>query len=134
MTLRGVDSPAKPQTWRGENGIVYHDMGGFSHLTLDLVSYMHTGHLRLTGRQAVPVILLAEDLLTVDFEVQIFASHPDVLNSVSTLAIVGSSFMLRHLTAMFLSYHQPVYPVQRFDSRTEAEAWLLGEYRVHGDS
>ncbi|WP_430461979.1 hypothetical protein ACQUQU_04070 [Thalassolituus sp. LLYu03] len=126
MTIRGVDSSAKPITWLGSNGIVYHDLAGFSHLTLALVSYIHRAHIRVGGREPRPVLLLGQDILTIDFEVQIFASHPDVLHAVGALGIVGNSFMLRHLTSMFLSYHQPAYPVQRFDLREEAEAWLLG--------
>ena len=133
MTIRGVETPDKPLTWRGDNGIVYHDMRGFSHLTLDLVQFIHRAHIRLTGHTAVPVLLLADDLLTLDFEVQVFASHPDVLDSISALAIVGNSFMLRHLVSMFISYHQPGYPVQRFDSRGEAEAWLADEQKKTGE-
>jgi len=126
MTIRGVNSPAKPQTWLGENGIVYHDLHGFSHLTIDLVRYMHNARGRIAGRRKRPVLILGQDILTVDFEVQLFAFHPDLLRSTSALAVVGNSFMLRHLTSMFLSYHAPVYPVQRFDLRDEAEGWLTG--------
>lgn len=126
MTIRGVNSPAKPATWLGENGIVYHDLHGFSHLTIDLVRFMHNAHGRIAGQRKRPVLLLGQDILTVDFEVQLFASHPDLLRTTTALAIVGDSFMLRHLTAMFLSYHAPAYPVQRFDQRDEAECWLTG--------
>ena len=126
MTIRGVDSPAKPSTWLGSNGIVYHDLTGFSHLNLEVVRYIHTAHVRVAGRQARPVLLVGHDILTIDFEVQLFASHPAVLGAVQALAVVGNSFMLRHLIAMFLSYHQPAYPVMRFDDQAEAEAWLLG--------
>lgn len=126
MTIRGLNSPHKPRTWLGENGIVYHDLHGFSHLTTNLVRFMHNAHARIAGRQKRPVLLLGQDILTVDFEVQIFASHPDLLRTTSAMAIVGDSFMLRHLTSMFLSYHAPAYPVQRFDRRDEAESWLGG--------
>lgn len=126
MTIRGLDSPAKPQTWLGENGIVYHDLNGFSHLTIELVRFMHNSRRRVAGRRRLPVLMLAQDILTVDFEVQLFASHPDLLRSTSALAVVGNSFMLRHLTSMFLSYHAPAYPVQRFDLRDDAESWLAG--------
>ena len=125
MTIRVVDSKPRPKTWKGANGIVYHDLSGFGHLSLDLVSILHQEHIRVAGAGAHTILLLAQDVLTVDFEVQIFASNPQVQASVGSLAIVGSSFMLRHLTSMFLSYHRPYYPVERFDCREDAEAWLL---------
>lgn len=124
MTIRSVDLSAKPESWLGSNGIVYHDLTGFSHLTLAIVDFLHKSHIRVGGREPRPVLLLGQDLLTIDFEVQIFASYPEVLRIVSALAIVGNSFMMRHLTAMFLSYHRPLYPVSRHDSREEAEVWL----------
>lgn len=126
MSLRGLGSSARPNTHLCGNGIVCHDLNGFSNLTMDLVRLMHQEHVRVAGRHARPVLLLADSVLTVEFQVQLFASHPDLQRSVRALAIVGSSFMLRHLTSMFLSYHAPDYPVRRFDHRDEAEAWLAG--------
>ena len=126
MTIRGIDTTPAPRTWLGSNGIIYHDLSGFSHLTLEMVDALHRGHLRVAGNDSRAILILADGVLTIDFEVQLFASHPRILSSVSSLAIVGSSFMLRHLSSMFLSYHRPAYPVEVFDTREEAEAWLLG--------
>jgi len=78
--------------------------------------------------------MLAKDILTMDFEVQVYASHPNVLNAVSAVAIVGDSFMLRHLTSMFLSYHQPGYPLELFSSQDAAEEWLLGSQQINSTS
>ncbi|MAD45200.1 MAG: hypothetical protein CMI02_15240 [Oceanospirillaceae bacterium] len=134
MTIREVDSPEKPRTWLGSNGIIYHDLKGFSHLTLDLIRYLNTAHLRINDTSPKPVLMLAADVLTMDFEVQVFASHPRVLGAISAIAVVGDSFMLRHLTSMFLSYHKPAYPVMLFPSRADAEAWLLGSAQSQADS
>lgn len=133
MTIREVDSSAKPRTWLGSNGVIYHDLKGFSHLTLDLIRFIHNAHLRISNNDAKPVLMLAQDVLTMDFDVQVYASNPQVLDSISAVAVVGDSFMLRHLTSMFLSYHKPVYPVALFSSVEEAEDWLLGKQQVHSD-
>ena len=134
MTVREVDCPGKPGTWQGSNGIIYHDLRGFSHLTLDIVRYLNNAHHRICSHKKTPVLMLASDVLTMDFEVQVFASHPRVLDAISAIAVVGGSFMLRHLTSMFLSYHQPVYPVQLFSSQEEAEQWLLSADAVGQDT
>lgn len=133
MSLRGLGSSARPRTSLGEAGVVCHDLQGFSDLTMDLVRLMHQEHIRVAGRHARPVLLLANDILTVEFQVQLFASHPDLQRSIRALAIVGTSFMLRHLTSMFLSYHAPDYPVKRFDTREEAQQWLAGRLASGAD-
>lgn len=129
MVIRDTGSGQKPRTWLGEDGIVYHDLSGVSHLSADLMTYLLNQRVAITGRRSTDVIMIAENVLTVDFEVQLLASNPQVLKLTNSIAIVGSSFMLRHLTSMFLSYHAPVYPVARFDSIAEAQAWLLSRER-----
>jgi hypothetical protein len=125
MSIRDTELGDKPDTWLGDDGIVYHDLSGISHLSATLMKFLLNQRIAITGRKSVPVIMLAENVLTVDFEVQILASNPQVLNVTRAIGIVGNSFMLRHLTSMFLSYHAPVYPVARFDTREEAKDWLL---------
>ncbi len=132
MPLRGLDSSARPVTTLCANGVVCHDLGGFADLTMHLIRIMHQEQIRIAGRHSRPMLLLANDILTVEFEVQLFASHPQLQHSIRALAIVGSSFMLKHLTAMFLSYHAPDYPVRRFDTREDAEAWLAGRLASSG--
>lgn len=125
MVVRDTGSGEKPRTWLGDDGIVYHDLSGISHLSADLMTFLLNQRVAITGRRSTDVIMIAENVLTVDFEVQLLASNPQVLRVTSSIAIVGDSFMLRHLTSMFLSYHAPVYPVARFDSVAEAQSWLL---------
>lgn len=125
MSIRDTDQLSKPITRLGDDGIVYHDLTDLSHLSVDLMRFLYGQRLRLTGKARRPVVMLAQHILTVDFEVQLFASHPQILESTDAVAIVGSSFMLRHLTAMFLSYHAPGYPVALFDDIAEAKEWVL---------
>lgn len=133
MSVRGVSSSTNPVSSLTETGIVCHDLTGFSHITMDLVRQLYRQRLRLVGSGRRPLLLLAQDILTVEFQVQLYASHPDLQRNVTALAIVGNSFMLRHLTSMFLSYHAPDYPVQLFDTRAEAEAWLTGDAQASQD-
>lgn len=125
MTVRGVDLPKKPAVWLGDDGIVYNDLSGFRHLTLDMVRYLHNERLRLTQRSTYPLLLLAADVLTLDFEVQVYASRPDLQHWTSAMAVVGDSFMLRHLVSMYVSYHPPSYPLQLFSELQPAREWLL---------
>ncbi|MBE0483240.1 MAG: hypothetical protein IBX52_07025 [Bacterioplanes sp.] len=123
----GVTSARKPTTWIGSDGVIYHDLTGFSRLSLELVKYLYSQRLRLSAKGPHRVVVLAPDILTVEFEVQLFASNPAMLRSVAAMAIVGQAFMVRHLTSMFLSYHAPGYPVRLFDSIHDATEWLQGQ-------
>lgn len=124
MTVRGIDLPAKPDVWIGDDNIVYADLRGFRHLTLDLVHYIHRQRRRLASQKRMPLLLLAKDILTIDFEVQLYASHPDMQLATQALAIVGDSFMLRHIVSVFVSYHAPDYPVALFSDQNDACEWL----------
>ena len=126
MSIRDTDQLPKPITRLGDDGIVYHDLTDLSHLSVDLMRFLYGQRLRLTGKARRPVVMLAQHILTVDFEVQLFASHPQIIESTEAVAIVGTSFMLRHLTSMFLSYHAPGYPVALFDEVGEAKEWVFG--------
>ena len=126
MTLREVDLPEKPKVWLGEDGIVYNDLSGFRHLTISLAQYLYRERRRLSGKRKTPVLVLAADLLTIDFEVQVFASRPNMAYWTSAMAIVGDSFMLRHFVSMFVSYHDPAFPVELFCAHDEAQFWLQG--------
>lgn len=123
----GVTSAHKPTTWIESDGVIYHDLAGFSRLSLELVKYLYSQRLRLSAKGPHRVIVLAPDILTVEFEVQLFASNPAMLRSVAAMAIVGQAFMVRHLTSMFLSYHAPSYPVCLFATTNDAKEWLLGQ-------
>ena len=107
-----------------DGDIILHDLTGFSHLSLELMHTLYKQRVRQRGKQPCAVVLLVPDVLTVDFEVQIHASNPTVQASTSAFAVVGDSFMLKHLTSMFLSYHAPDYPVRLFSDRGAALAWL----------
>lgn len=126
MTVRGIGSSKQPQTYLTEDGVVCHDLTGFSHLTMDLVRQLYRQHIRLRGAQPARIMLLANDVLTVEFQVQLYASHPDLQRSIKALAIVGNAFMAKHLYSMFVSYHPPEYPVKQFDEQAQAEVWLGG--------
>jgi hypothetical protein len=124
MPIRGVDIPHKPAVWRADDGVVFVDLSGFRHLNSDQVRFIHNARLRVSGRQPHPLLVLAGDLLTVDFDVQLFAARPDLQHWTEAMAIVGNSFMLRHLVSMFTSYHPPRYPVRLFDTEGQALQWL----------
>jgi len=109
---------------RIEGNIVIHDLSGFSHLSLELMHTLYKQRIKLAGQNPRSVIIIADDVLTVDFEVQLHASNPKVQASTSAIAVVGDSFMLKHLTSMFLSYHAPAYPVELFSSLESAKSWL----------
>ena len=126
MTVRGVDLPPKPDVWLGEDKIVYADLRGIRHLSLELVQFVYRERRRLASKEKLPLLLLAKDLLTIDFEVQLFASRPDTQFLTTALAIVGQSFMLKHFVSVFVSYHAPDYPVELFDNQSEACEWLSG--------
>ena len=123
MTVRGIDLPPKPDVWL-DDGIVYADLRGSRHLTPEMVRYIYAQRRRLAGRRRLPMLLLAREILTIDFEVQLLASRPDWQYLTTAIAIVGESFMLKHFVTVFTSYHAPDYPVAFFTASTEAVAWL----------
>lgn len=127
MTVRGIHLPPKPDVWLGDDKIVYADLRGIRHLNLDLVQFIYRERRHLARHERLPLILLAKDLLTIDFEVQLFASRPDMQFLTTAVAIVGKSFMLRHFVSVFVSYHAPDYPVALFDSHSDACEWLGGQ-------
>ena len=129
MSIRDMSSGRIPDI-ELRDGIAVHDLSGFSHLSLELMHQLYRQRLYLADPIPAYVMLLAKDVLTVDFEVQLHASNPKVQRVTKAIAIVGSSFMLEHLTSMFLSYHAPAYPVKRFDTEADAVCWLN---QVRGD-
>lgn len=124
MTVRGVELPGKPDVEIMRDNIVRVDLCGFRHLGMDQVRFIHNERMRKGGCKPQAILLIASDILTIDFEVQIFASRPDLILRTSSLAIVGDSFMLRHFVALFMSYHAPAYPVELFADEDSAMAWL----------
>ncbi len=113
----------RPVSWLTEDGILCHDLTGYRHLSMDLIRYLSRQHVLLTDGRPARVMVLADDLLTVDFEVQLFASRAWVSKLIASLAVVCHSFVIQHLTSMFISYHAPSYPVRVFTCRQEAEDW-----------
>lgn len=103
---------------------IRHDLTGISHLSLGFMKNLMHERSRLSQGRPTSVIMVAPDVLTIDFEVQLVASDVEVQRLTRAMAIVGDSFMLRHLTSMFLSYHAPAYPVQRFSCEQDALRWL----------
>lgn len=124
MSIGGVDLPKKPDISLFGNNIVICDLTGFRHLSVDLVRYIHNERMRQTNRKQHAVLLLVPDLLTLDFEAQIFASRPDLQQWTEAMAVVGDSFMLRHLVSMYASYHAPGYPLELFTKEELALEWL----------
>ncbi len=104
MTVRDTGAGAAPEI-RVENDIVVHDLSGISHLSLELMRTLYKQRVHRVGKSPKSVAIIASDVLTVDFEVQIYASNPLVQASTKAVAVIGDSFMLQHLTSMFLSYH-----------------------------
>lgn len=68
MTVRGVDLPPKPDVWLGEDKIVYADLRGIRHLSLELVQFVYRERRRLASKEKLPLLLLAKDLLTIDLK------------------------------------------------------------------
>lgn len=101
-----------------------HDLTGVSHLTKALIQKLFSERVRITEGRKCPV-MIATHMLTVDFEVPLHVPHPRLLVVAQGIAIVGRSFMIQHLTSMFLSYHAPGYPVERFDTEEKARVWLM---------
>lgn len=124
MSIR--DSKPLSRTWIDRGGLVCHDLTGCSHLSQELMQGLFSERLRITNGRKCLVMIIAKNVLTVDFEVQLHASDPRLLLVTEGMAIVGDSFMIRHLTSMFLSYHAPGYPVERFDTEDDAKLWLQG--------
>jgi hypothetical protein len=123
MTVRDTGAGAAPEI-RVENDIVVHDLSGISHLSLELMRTLYKQRVHRVGKSPKSVAIIASDVLTVDFEVQIYASNPLVQASTQAVAVIGDSFMLQHLTSMFLSYHAPSYPVRLFGNIGDAMRWL----------
>lgn len=134
MTIRAVDLPAQPKTWLCGDGIVYHDLSGFTHLSIDMAVFLYQQRAKLVAEQPVAVIMLAEDMLTLDFEVQTYACHPQLQLTTQALAVVGESFMVRHFVDVFISYHVPDYPVRHFTAEAEAKDWLLALEQISDQS
>ncbi len=130
MTIRDTGTGSAPEI-RVENDVVVHDLTGISHLSLELMRTLYRQRVRTVGKSPKPIAIIASDVLTVDFEVQIYASNPLVQASTQAVAVVGDSFMLKHLTSMFLSYHAPVYPVRLFSYLNDAMQWLSGDESVN---
>ena len=127
-------SQDRPASWLTEEGILYHDLKGYRHLSIDLMRYLSRQHLTITHGKPARVLVLADDLLTVDFEAQLFASHSRSSLLTQAIAIVSHSFVIRHVVSTFVSYHAPVYPVRVFDSQCQAENWLRGNDNPAGCS
>lgn len=125
MSIRDSQSLELSRTWMTEDGVVCHDLTGVSHLTQALIQKLFSERVRIAEGRKCPVMMIAKNVLTVDFEVQLHASDPRLLVVTEGIAIVGDSFMIQHLTSMFLSYHAPGYPVERFDSEEQARVWLM---------
>lgn len=125
MTIRDSEVFTSSRTWMIDDSFVCHDLTGFSHLTKELMQTLFRERVNVAQGRKCPVMIIAKNVLTVDFEVQLQASDPRLLLATDGIAIVGDSFMLRHLTSMFLSYHAPGYLVQRFDTEEEAKVWLM---------
>ncbi len=130
----GNTSQDRPASWLTEEGILYHDLKGYRHLSIDLMRYLSRQHLTITHGKPARVLVLADDLLTVDFEAQLFASHSRSSLLTQAIAIVSHSFVIRHVVSTFVSYHAPVYPVRVFDSQCQAENWLRGNDNPAGCS
>jgi hypothetical protein len=125
MSIRDSQSLEPSRTWMTEDGVVCHDLTGISHLTQMLMQELFSERVRIAEGRKCPVMMIATNVLTVDFEVQLHASDPRLLVVTEGIAIVGDSFMIQHLTSMFLSYHAPGYPVERFDTEEKARVWLM---------
>jgi hypothetical protein len=125
MSIRDSQSLEPSRTWMTEDGVVCHDLTGISHLTRMLMQELFSERVRIAEGRKCPVMMIATNVLTVDFEVQLHASDPRLLVVTEGIAIVGDSFMIQHLTSMFLSYHAPGYPVERFDTEEKARVWLM---------
>ena len=123
MAIRDTGAGAAPEI-RVENNTVVHDLSGISHLSLELMRTLYKQRVHKVGKSPKSVVIIASDVLTVDFEVQIYASNPLVQASTLAVAVIGDSFMLQHLTSMFLSYHAPSYPVRLFGHIDDAMQWL----------
>lgn len=130
----GNTSQDRPASWLTEEGILYHDLKGYRHLSMDLMRYLSRQHLTITHGKPARVLVLADDLLTVDFEAQLFASHSRSSLLTQAIAIVSHSFVIRHVVSTFVSYHAPVYPVRVFESQCQAENWLRGNDNPAGCS
>ena len=132
MTVRDTGAGAAPEI-RVENDIVVHDLTGISHLSLELMRTLYKQRVHRAGMSPKLVAIIAPDVLTVDFEVQIYASNPLVQASTRAVAVIGDSFMLQHLTSMFLSYQAPAYPVRLFGHYADAMQWLSGGNPVNAE-
>lgn len=124
MTRRGINLTVQPVIDLIENNIVRIDLAGIRHLELELVRFIHAECLGITGTSNHAVSLIATNVLTFDFEVQAFAGHPDFLSHTESLAIVGHSFMLRHLVSLLKAYQAPGRQVGLFDDEQAALSWL----------
>ncbi len=130
----GSTSESWPDSWLTEEGILYHNLKGYRHLSMDLMRYLSRQHLSITHGRPARVLVLADDLLTIDFEAQLFASHSRSSRLTQAIAIVSHSFVIRHVVSSFVSYHAPVYPVRVFDNQCQAEHWLKGDDNPAGCS
>ena len=113
------------QTSLDQDGIFLIDYSRCNALTLDLAQAAHAEHWRLCRGQRSPVLLTAGRIGRVDYRAQRFASEPTVCAITSAMAIVVSSFLERHLSKLFLTYHRPPYPTQIFSDAASARDWLL---------
>ena len=120
----GRGTPDQPHSWMTEDGVLVHDLKGFGHLNMALIRQLTRQHNDLTGGAAASVLVLAEELKTIDFDVQRLVSRSRESNLISALSVVCDSFMVAQLSRTLVEHHQPVYPMRVFVNREEAEAWL----------
>lgn len=120
----GKGTPDQPHSWMTEDGVLVHDLKGFGHLNMALIRRLTSQHNSLTGGTSASVLVLAEELKTIDFDVQRLVSRSRSSHLISALAVVCDSFMVTQLSRTLVEYHQPVYPMSVFDNREEAETWL----------
>lgn len=109
----------------GPDKVVYHDLTGVISITKDIVEQLRIRREKLAAKEDKHyVINVLEGVLEADFEAQEYLSHEVFTNKLGACAFVGSGFLFEHLTSMFLRYHRPDYPTQRFYCIEDAQAWI----------
>lgn len=115
----------------GQDKVIYHDLTGVISITKEIVEQLRIRREKLAVTENKHyVIALLEGVLEADFEAQEYLSHEVFTNKLGACALVGSGFLFEHLTSMFFRYHRPDYPIQRFYSVEEAQAWIYNQQKA----
>ena len=110
-----------------DHGIFHINYGFKARVTKESLEYSVKTYRHLHGEVRVPGVLYGDRIIYVDYDAARYASSPDVVKLLESLAIVALTPLEKLLGQMFLQLHKPPYPVKLFHDHATAISWSLSE-------